>query len=134
MIKILITRIFKNKLETKIWGWKEIRYNSENIDLLEEFKELFPQTKIITLIRQNISKQSKSGWFKEDPNAINIIKRNSTTLVNFYKKHKDYVTLITFEQMFVKENLQNLFKFIECNEFFDENKVFEVLNNKIENY
>jgi hypothetical protein len=36
--------------------------------------------------------------------------------------------------MFNKANIQDLFHFIGCAEHFDENKVIEVLTNKIETY
>jgi hypothetical protein len=134
MIKFLIMRMFKDKKETTLWGFKEIRYAGENINLIEEFKELFPQTKVVVLIRENVAQQAKSAWFKDDPNSINVIKKQSKNLVEFYKKHKDYVFFLTFERMFNKANIQDLFHFIGCGEHFDENKIIEVLTNKIETY
>jgi hypothetical protein len=134
MIKFLIMRMFKDKKETTLWGFKEIRYAGENINLIEEFKELFPQTKVVILIRENVAQQAKSAWFKDDPNSINVIKKQSKNLIEFYTKHKDYVFFLTFERMFNKANIQDLFHFIGCGEHFDENKVIEVLTNKIETY
>lgn len=134
MIKFLIMRMFKDKKETTLWGFKEIRYAGENINLITEFKELFPQTKVVVLVRENVTQQAKSAWFKDDPNSVNVIKKQSKNLVEFYKKHKDYVTFLTFERMFNKANIQDLFHFIGCGEQFDENKVVEVLTNKIETY
>jgi len=134
MIKFTIMRLFKNKKETTLWGFKEIRWDNNNIDLIEEFKELFPQTKVVVMIRENMKKQAKSAWFKEDPNSINVIRQLSKSLVDFHKKHPDYVHFITFERMFKRANLQHLFGFIDCGNVFDENKVLEVINNKIETY
>jgi hypothetical protein len=134
MIKFLIMRMFKYKKETTLWGFKEIRYEGDNINLIEEFKELFPQTKVVVLIRENIAKQAKSSWFKDDPNSINFIKEQNKNLFEFYKKHKDYAFFLTFEKMFNKAHIQDLFNFIECSEHFDENKIIEVLTNKIETY
>ena len=48
--------------------------------------------------------------------------------------HKDYVFFLTFEKMFNKANIQALFKFIDCEANFDEDKVIGVLVNKIETY
>lgn len=134
MIKFLIMRMFKKDNETTLWGFKEIRYGNGNIDLIEEFKELFPQTKVVMLIRENFSQQAKSGWFKNNPNAVTLIKHQSNELFNFYMRHKDYVFFLTFEKMFNKSNIQSLFKFIDCEANFDEDKVIGVLLNKIETY
>jgi len=134
MIKFMILRLFKNKTETTLWGFKEIRWDNDNIDLIEEFKDLFPQTKVIVLVRENMAKQAQSGWFKDDANSINIIKKHSNDLILFYNKHKDYVFFLTFNRMFIKTNIYSLFNFIGCSEHFDENKVVEVLTNKIETY
>ena len=133
-IKQMITCMFKNKEGTTLWGFKEIRYSDGNIDLIEEFKELFPQTKVIVLIRENITQQAKSAWFKDNPNSVRIIRKNSNELIRFYKKHKDYVFFLTFEKMFIKKHIWALFKFIQCIEHFDDTKIEEVLKNKIENY
>ena len=123
MIKFLIMRMFKKDNETTLWGFKEIRYGNGNIDLIDEFKELFPQTKVVMLIRENFSQQAKSGWFKNNPNAVTLIKNQSNELFNFYMHHKDYVFFLTFEKMFNKANIQALFKFIDCEANFDEDKV-----------
>ncbi len=66
MIKILIASLFKNLETTNIWGFKEIRYDNGNLNYLKEFKELFPQTKVIMQIRANILSQSQSSWLKKD--------------------------------------------------------------------
>jgi len=134
MIRFLIMRMFKDKTETTLWGFKEIRCELHNIELLEEFKELFPQTKVIVMIRENIKQQAKSGWFKDDPGAMQTIKGHSKTLLDFYNFHKEYTYFLTFEKMFIKANIRDLFSFIGCDEDFDENKVVSVLTNKIENY
>ena len=134
MIKFLIMRMFKKDNETTLWGFKEIRYGNGNIDLIDEFKELFPQTKVVMLIRENFSQQAKSGWFKNNPNAVTLIKNQSNELFNFYMHHKDYVFFLTFEKMFNKANIQALFKFIDFEANFDEDKVIGVLVNKIETY
>lgn len=131
MIKIIIINMFKNKETTNIWGFKEIRYDSGNINYIKDFKELFPQTKVIIQIRENLSAQSNSGWFKNDINALNYLKKNTKELIDFGIKNKEWCFLTTFERMFDKNNLKNIFSFIECGENYDENKITEVLNNNI---
>lgn len=131
MIKITIINMFKNTETTNIWGFKEIRYDSGNINYIKDFKELFPQTKVIIQIRENLSAQSNSGWFKDDINALNYLKKNTKELIDFGLKNKEWCFLTTFERMFDRNNLKNIFSFIECGENYDENKITEVLNNNI---
>jgi len=132
-IRQTIICMFKNKEETTLWGFKEIRYPNGDIHLIEEFKELFPQTKVIILIRENVEQQAKSAWYKNNPNSINVIRKNNNELFCFYEKHTDYVFFLTFEKMFDHNCLRQMFQFIECDEYFDETKIQNVLNNNIEN-
>lgn len=131
MIKDTIIRMFKRSNTTTIWGFKEIRYDSGNINYIKDFKELFPQTKVIIHIRENLFIQSLSGWYKEDKGAIKVLKKNTKQLVDFAISNKEWCYLSTFERMFDTSNLQNIFSFIECREKYDENKIIEVLNNNI---
>lgn len=131
MIKILIINMFKKSETTTLWGFKEIRYDSGHIRYIKDFKELFPQTKVLVQIRENIKNQSKSGWFKDDPNSIPFLKKTSKELVDFAVQNKEWCYLTSFERMFDRNNLQNMFSFIDCRENYDENKITEVLNNNI---
>ena len=131
LIKITIVNMFKNKETTNIWGFKEIRYDSGNIKYIEDFKELFPQTKVIIHIRENTGAQSKSGWFKDDKNASKFLSKVNKELVDFSIKHQDYCYLNSFERMFNKNNLRNIFTLIGCGENYNEEKINEVLNNNI---
>ena len=130
-IRKTIITMFKNKPETNLWGFKEIRYDNKKIHLIKFFKTLFPQTKVIIQIRGNINAQSKSGWHKDDKNAPAYLNQMNKELFDFYNKNKDWCYFTTFENMFNRNNLQNIFSFIDCREKYDENKVTEVLNNNI---
>jgi hypothetical protein len=130
-IKILITNLFKNSPSTNVWGFKEIRYDGENIKYMNEFKELFPQTKVIIQIRQNILAQSKSSWHKHNKKAIVDLYKQNNNLLNFYNKNKSYCYFSTFEKMFDKNNIKNIFNFIECGEHYNETKVDEILKNNL---
>lgn len=131
MIRSTIVCMFKNKSETNIWGFKEIRYDSGNIEYIRLFKELFPQTKVIIQIRENIDAQSKSSWHKDDKNAKDFLIKTTRELIEFGQKNKEYCFLTSFERMFDKNNIQNLFLFIECRENYNEEKIQTVLNNNI---
>jgi hypothetical protein len=130
-IKKLIICLFKNSNTTNVWGFKEIRYDNGDIKYIKLFKELFPQTKVIIQIRENIKAQSQSSWMKDDKNSITYLYKLNTEFYNFYQDNKDFCYFITFEKMFDSSHLKNLFKFIECEEFYDEKKISEVLSNNI---
>jgi hypothetical protein len=130
-IRNTIINMFKNMESTNVWGFKEIRYDNGNINYIKEFKELFPQTKVIIQIRENIKAQSKSGWHKNNKDAVMYLNKLNKQLVDFYKKNPSYCYLTSFERMFDKNNLKNIFKFINCEEHFNEVKIDEILKNNI---
>jgi len=131
LIKTTIIQMFKNNETTNLWGFKEIRYDSKNINYIKDFKELFPQTKVIIQFRGNIKAQSNSGWFKKDKNAMSFLNNTTKDLINFSLQNKEWCFLTNFENMFDKNNLRNIFNFIECGEKFDEKNIDEVLKNNI---
>ncbi len=124
--------MFKDTPQTNVWGFKEIRYDAGNIEYIKDFKELFPQTKVIIQIRENIEAQSKSGWFKKDKtNSTHFLTKTNDELINFYKNNKDFCYLNTFEKMFDMNNLKNLFKFIGFENSFNEAQINEILKNNL---
>lgn len=131
LIKITIINMFKNNDNTNIWGFKEIRYDSGNIGYIKDFKELFPQTKVIIQIRENIQAQSKSSWFKKDKNAIPFLKKTSNELIEFYRQNKEWCYLTSFERMFQINNLKKIFEFMGCGENFNEREIDEVLKKNL---
>lgn len=132
LIKFMIVKLFKKDSETTLWGFKEIRYGDGNLDLIREFKELFPQTKVILNIRENIKQQSQSAWFKEDKNSIHLIKKYNTEMLDFYAKNKEYVHFMTFEKMFSYTHIKEMFNFIDCCEYFNADEIRNILSNKLE--
>lgn len=129
-IKTLITNLFKNNENTTVWGFKEIRYDNGKIHLIKEFKELFPQTKVIVQLR-DIKSQMKSGWFKYDKNAVNYLSKMNLELYKFYSERKEYCYFTSFNKMFDKQNLRNMFKFIDCEQHFNEVKIDNILKNNL---
>jgi hypothetical protein len=125
-IQNTIITMFKKKETTNIWGFKEIRYDG-NLHLLHEFRELFPQTKVIFNVRENQQKQSISSWFKYDPNSLQKIQTQTRNIIDFYKANKDFCFLNTLERMYNKNHMQNLFNFIDCSQYFDEEKIKKIL-------
>jgi hypothetical protein len=92
---------------------------------------LFPQTKVIIQTRENIVAQSQSSWHKQDRNAIPYLNQMSRELYDFYNKNKDWCYFTTFERMFDKNNLQNIFEFIDCRENYNEELVESILKNNL---
>jgi hypothetical protein len=131
LTKLTIINMFKNRSQTNIWGFKEIRYEYGAINYIKEFKELFPQTKVIIHIRENILKQSQSGWHKHNRIALNYLNNTNNELYQFYNENKEMCYFSTFEKMFDLANIQKIFKFIDCEEYFDKKKIQDVLNNNI---
>jgi hypothetical protein len=131
MIKILITSLFKKSDTTNVWGFKEIRYDNGDIKYVKLFKELFPQTKVIIQIRENINAQSQSSWMKDDKNSLKYLNNLNNVFYKFYQENADFCYFITFEKMFDTQQLKTLFKFIECDEFYNAHKIQEVLSNNI---
>ena len=131
MIKMMIVSLFKNTSATNMWGFKEIRYDNGDIKYLKEFKELFPQTKVIIQIRGNIAAQSQSSWLKKDKNAIQYLNTLNNEFYNFYNQNKEWCYFTTFEKMFDMENIKKIFEFIDCSQYYDQNKIKQILDNNI---
>jgi hypothetical protein len=131
MIKMMIASLFKNTSATNMWGFKEIRYDNGDIKYLKEFKELFPQTKVIIQIRGNIAAQSQSSWLKKDKNAIQYLNALNNEFYNFYNQNKEWCYFTTFEKMFDMENIKKIFEFIDCSQYYDQNKIKQILDNNI---
>ena len=127
----MIIRMFKKTNKTNLWGFKEIRYDSGNILLIKEFKEIFPETKVIIQIRENVEVQSKSSWYKNVPNSKEELILLNKELYNFYSDNKDYCYFTTFEKMFDMTNLKNIFEFINCKQDFNKQKIQEILSNEL---
>ena len=64
-IKNTILSIITNDNSKKVIGFKEIRYFKQTY-LIDEFIELFPNTKVICNIDDNIDRQCTSGWWSID--------------------------------------------------------------------
>lgn len=129
-LRNMIIKMFKKNDSITTWGFKEIRYYDNEIYLIDEFIELFPNTKIIIHIKNNIESQSKSSWFLENNNSYNFIKNYNDNLITFYEKNKKISYLSTFEDIFDLNKLKKLFIFLQSDNYFDENKINYILQNK----
>lgn len=126
-----IIKMFKKDENNVLWGFKEIRYNKKKIKLLTYFKRLFPQTKVIIQIRRDIISQSKSSWYSKNKKSAQYLLTTNNDFFEFYNNNKDWCYFTTFESMFNRNNLENMFKFIGCGESFNELEVKKILDNNI---
>ena len=124
-IKQLIIDIMNNNENNKILGFKEIRwYNC--IQLLDEFLELFPNTKIICHIQEDVEKQSKSTFFKLNESIYNYLETYTKQIIEYSNNNKNCV-LSTREKMFDFENIKNISLFLD--EPINEDEYLTIINN-----
>ena len=117
-IRNTIISMFKKNENTILWGFKEIRYDNKKIKYIKYFKHLFPQTKIIFQVRENIQEQANSSWFKNDVNAKQKLIQTNNDFVQFYNENKEWCYFTTFERMFDE---------------FNEETINDILKNSLEN-
>jgi len=92
---------------------------------------LFPETKVIIQIRENIQAQSQSSWYQNDKNAIDFLTKTSHQLVQFGHQNKDWCYVTSFEKMFDINHLKHIFEFIGCEEYFKTAEFNEILKNNL---
>ena len=128
-IKELIELYFKTDENIDTLGCKEIAFQ-EDIYLLDLFIELFPDTKIILNIRNDIESQSKSKWFANDSLSQLKLKHMNNIYTEYYNTHKENTFLMPFEDIFNINRIQELFTFLgkELNQ--EEYKA--ILNNNLD--
>ena len=123
--KALIINILK-KDGCNIWGFKEIRFKKDNIHLINTFRELFPQTKVIFNYSTDIERQSHSAWFNKWDSKEELLERNSI-LKEHYEENKDFIYLNTMQKT-ISGDLYDLFKFIDCEKYYNTDKIRYILN------
>lgn len=133
-IRKIILKMFKNSTDTTILGFKEIRYTDGNINLIHQFRELFPNAKIIIHIKKDIDNQSKRyayhKWFENEEESIKFIEKYNNDLIEFYNNNRDFCYLSTFEDMFDIHKIKEMFDFLgyDANETIIQN----ILSNPME--
>lgn len=130
-IKKLILSFLNKNNTYKIVGFKEIRYNETNMHLLNEFKELFPKTKFIFHIR-NPEKQCKSDWWGKDiEKSKKELYEINESFYKFYQQSdfKNDIYLSCFKYLFDFNKLREIFKFLNKEEYFNQELIANILNN-----
>ena len=116
-----------------IIGFKEIRYmrDGDNLTLIKEFRELFPNTKVILNYREDVKAQSRSSWYRKNSkqSAIKLTAHNER--FNIFRIHNaNYSYIITFEDLFNEDKMKRLFNFLGYS--LDVHKYRQILLNKME--
>ena len=125
-IKNTVLSIITNDNFKKVVGFKEIRYNPNKIYLIDEFIELFPNTKVICHIDDNINRQCKSGWWTKD--SRKHITEYNNQLINYSKSNENcYLTYM--KNLFNINDVKKIFEFL--GEELNEEKYKYIINNNL---
>jgi hypothetical protein len=111
----------------RILGYKEIRWINY-LYLLDEFLELFPDTKIIYNIDDDVERQSQSGWFKEHSNSKELILEYNKQMINHASKNKK--GYLSFKKnLFKLDEVKKMFLFLD--ETLNEEEYKFIINNNL---
>lgn len=124
-IQELIINMLTNSRSNRILGFKEIRWNNK-MELIDEFLELFPNTKIICHIQEDIVAQAKSTFFDDKGGEYNYLKTYTAEIVEYARKNEKCY-LSTRETLFDFENIKKMCVFLE--ESIHEGDYINIINN-----
>ena len=127
-IKQTILSIIASDKSKKILGFKEIRYH-QNTYLIDEFMELFPNTKVICHIDDNLDRQTQSSWWGEYPKSRKILEDYNNELITYSKSNKKCY-LSYMKNLCNIDEVKKIFNFL--NHKFDEKKYNYIINNSLE--
>ena len=131
-VKNTIIGMFKKNSNTDLWGFKEIRW-AYDLRMLDIFVELFPKTKIIINTREDVDAQSKSAFWKNNPNAKEEILKQINDLQIFFEFNKKRCFTITLEQ-FHTNRLRELYDFLKRGEHYNNETVIDILKHTKKTY
>ena len=134
----LITSIISG-LDKRVIGFKEIRwFQDDNLvdgsfkikdgSLINIFLELFPETKIIFHIDDNLERQKNSAWFKNHPDSEKTLQIINDKIIKFSEMNNCYLSYM--KDLFNIEKQKKMFGFLE--EDFNEELYDFIIKNKYE--
>jgi len=118
-----------NEISKKVIGFKEIRFFGQTY-LIDQFIELFPNTKVICHIDDNINRQSQSWdrqWGDMKNSKEHLIEYNNQ-LIN-YSKSNENCYLSYMKNLFIINEIKKIFEFL--GEELNEEKYNYIINNNI---
>lgn len=134
--KVFTQEILKVKTNTRVAGFKEIRYveikdDAQRSRYINFLRMAFDNVYII-FNRRNLDDVSKSGWWKDMPykKVINIIKPIDDWMIEYHKKYPEYTYIVNYDDYKNSpEHYRRLFEFI--GEEINEEKVAEILKKQL---
>lgn len=126
-IRSALLAMMDDRQQRRVLGFKEIRY-IDKMHLLDAFSELFPNTKIVCHIREDVAAQSKSAWWASDPSAAYQLAMYNQQIKAFATTHQhpdNPCMLTTFDDLFDVAKMRQLFCFL--GEPFDETQWREIM-------
>ena len=115
-----------DKENCDVLGCKNVNMTNSELKL---FKELFPNTKFIMHIRNNVNEQIKStscSYCQYSEHSKNFVLQKNKELTSFYEENTDCTYLSTFEDLFDFNKMTNLFNFLGYEP--DKDKITKILN------
>ena len=135
-IKQLIINMYKGN-SYKIWGFKEIRFGLDAgydkfVTQLDNFKDLFPDTKFLFLYREDIEAQLQSGWWTENKEQSRMVLENQLEYFRRYNSANPINSyLLSMEDMIMlRDNFSGMFTFLDLE--YDTDKIRSILDNKLD--
>jgi hypothetical protein len=125
-IKQLILSMFPN---TETRGFKEITLG-DRLNLIDIFVRIFPNSKIIFNIREDVESQSKSKWYAKNDKSIDALQNLNTLYKEYCEKNPKFTYLVRFEDLFITDKIKSLFSFLGSD--FNEDEYKKILNNKLD--
>ena len=117
----------------KIIGFKEIRFHKQT-ELIYDFIELFPKTRIVCTIRNDLEKQLLSDHFKTTNSEKNkeYIYDYTAEILRFDKKNKNKNNCILFhlEDLSNINKIKDIFVFLGKESSFDCTKITNIIKKK----
>ncbi len=134
-VKKLIRAVYESE-RFDHWGFKEIRFGLEDYGLMEtrlnNFAELFPEVRIVFLVRNDVESQLNSGWWADDKEESRKILNDQ--LRNFSRYSQTYPLrsyMLSMESMLkLDDSFRGLSDFLGIK--FDEGKISDILRNKVD--
>ncbi len=114
-----------NDKPCRVVGYKEIRWHNK-LHLITEFMELFPNTKVICHIREDVHNQINSGWWKDNKDAKQHLQRSNHQLLKYSYAH-NYCHLTHMSDLFDVTKMKNMFAFL--NEQLDVAQYTHIIQN-----
>lgn len=115
-----------------VLGYKDIRWYKKT-SLINEFIELFPETKVICHIHDDLEIQCKTQWLRDRPNTSRFyVKKYNNEIVQFcLSQPREQVILTKKSDIFVNVLMKRLFNWIGYE--MDDKKYVAILKNALEN-